>query len=90
MDLSRVGIRGWSFGGYLAALAVLRRPDVFHAGVAGAPVTDWLLYDTHYTERYLGHPDEEPENYQRTLLTVVDDDEKRPQKQEKSSKDKAS
>ena len=78
VDLSRVGIRGWSFGGYLAALAVLRRPDVFHAGVAGAPVTDWLLYDTHYTERYLGHPDEEPENYQRTLLTVVDDDEKRP------------
>ncbi|MBB2913483.1 dipeptidyl-peptidase-4 [Streptosporangium becharense] len=58
LDLSRVGIRGWSFGGYLAALAVLRRPDVFHAAVAGAPVTDWRLYDTCYTERYLGHPDE--------------------------------
>jgi dipeptidyl-peptidase-4 len=54
LDLSRVAIRGWSFGGYLAALAVLRRPDVFHAGVAGAPVTDWRLYDTYYTERYLG------------------------------------
>lgn len=54
LDLSRVGIRGWSYGGYLAALAVLRRPDVFHAGIAGAPVTDWSLYDTHYTERYLG------------------------------------
>jgi len=54
LDLGRVGIRGWSFGGYLAALAVLRRPDVFHAAVAGAPVTDWRLYDTHYTERYLG------------------------------------
>jgi dipeptidyl-peptidase-4 len=53
-DISRVAIRGWSFGGYLAALAVLRAPDVFHAGVAGAPVTDWVLYDTHYTERYLG------------------------------------
>ncbi len=47
---------GWSFGGYLAALAVLRRPEVFHAAIAGAPVTDWRLYDTHYTERYLGHP----------------------------------
>ena len=54
LDLDRVGIRGWSFGGYLAALAVLRRPDVFHTAVSGAPVTDWTLYDTHYTERYLG------------------------------------
>ncbi len=69
MDLDRVGIRGWSFGGYLAALAVLRRPDRFHAGVAGAPVTDWRLYDTHYTERYLGHPDEYPEHYEQTDLT---------------------
>jgi dipeptidyl-peptidase-4 len=51
IDLTRVAIRGWSFGGYLAALAVLRRPDVFHAAIAGAPVTDWRLYDTHYTER---------------------------------------
>lgn len=58
LDLSRVGIRGWSFGGFLAALAVLRRPDVFHAAVAGAPVTDWRLYDTCYTERYLGLPEE--------------------------------
>lgn len=56
MDLDRVGITGWSFGGYLSALAVQRRPDVFKAGVAGAPVTDWLDYDTHYTERYLGVP----------------------------------
>ena len=66
LDLGRVAIRGWSFGGYLAALAVLRRPDVFHAGIAGAPVTDWRLYDTHYTERYLGHPGTEPENYERS------------------------
>ncbi|WP_433295751.1 prolyl oligopeptidase family serine peptidase [Pseudonocardia sp. CA-142604] len=71
LDLTRVGIRGWSFGGYLAALAVLRRPDVFHAAVAGAPVTDWTLYDTHYTERYLGHPEEEPDTYARS--SVVED-----------------
>lgn len=68
LDLTRVGIRGWSFGGYLAALAVLRRPDVFHAAVAGAPVTEWRLYDTHYTERYLGHPEEHPEHYDRSSL----------------------
>ncbi len=70
LDLTRVGIRGWSYGGYLAALAVLRRPDVFHAGVAGAPVTDWRLYDTHYTERYLGHPEESPEVYDANSLAV--------------------
>ncbi|HXW43283.1 MAG TPA: prolyl oligopeptidase family serine peptidase [Streptosporangiaceae bacterium] len=68
LDLSRVAIRGWSFGGYLSALAVLRRPDVFHAAVAGAPVTDWRLYDTVYTERYLGHPDFSPEAYERSSL----------------------
>jgi dipeptidyl-peptidase-4 len=65
LDTSRVAIRGWSFGGYLAALAVLRRPEVFHAAIVGAPVTDQRLYDTHYTERYLGHPDENPEVYDR-------------------------
>ncbi|WP_327273107.1 S9 family peptidase [Streptomyces sp. NBC_01224] len=63
LDLGRVAIRGWSFGGYLAALAVLRRPDVFHAAVVGAPVTDQRLYDTHYTERYLGDPAKQPEVY---------------------------
>ena len=68
LDLTRVGIRGWSFGGYLAALAVLRRPDVFHAAVAGAPVTEWRLYDTHYTERYLGDPMRDPAPYDATSL----------------------
>lgn len=68
LDLTRVGIRGWSFGGWLAALAVLRRPDVFHVGVAGAPVTDWALYDTFYTERYLGTPSEQPAAYRSNSL----------------------
>ena len=68
LDTGRVAIRGWSFGGYLAALAVLRRPDVFHAAIAGAPVTDWHLYDTHYTERYLGFPDRDEESYERSSL----------------------
>lgn len=68
LDTSRVGIRGWSYGGYLAALAVLRRPDVFHAAVAGAPVTDWRLYDTHYTERYCGTPQDDPEVYAESSL----------------------
>jgi dipeptidyl-peptidase 4 len=68
LDLTRVAIRGWSFGGYLAALAVLRRPDVFHAAVAGAPVTEWRLYDTHYTERYLGNPNTDPAPYDRSSL----------------------
>ncbi|MGV4887041.1 prolyl oligopeptidase family serine peptidase [Streptomyces viridosporus] len=71
LDLDRVAVRGWSFGGYLAALAVLRRPDVFHAAVVGAPVTDLRLYDTHYQERYLGHPGEQPEVYRRN--SVIDD-----------------
>ncbi|GGS90670.1 prolyl oligopeptidase family serine peptidase [Streptomyces chromofuscus] len=72
LDLARVAIRGWSYGGWLAALAVLRRPDVFHAGIAGAPVTDWRLYDTHYTERYLGHPADSPEAYAKSSL-ITDD-----------------
>jgi dipeptidyl-peptidase 4 len=68
LDLGRVGIRGWSFGGYLAALAVLREPDVFHAAVAGAPVIDHRLYDTHWNERFLGNPRAEPEAYDRSSL----------------------
>lgn len=63
LDLSRVGIFGWSFGGYFSAMAVMRRPDVFHAGVAGAPVVDWRDYDTHYTERYMGLPQDNPSGY---------------------------
>lgn len=66
LDLTRVAIRGWSFGGFLAAMAVLRRPDVFHAAIAGAPVTDQRMYDTHFRERHLGHPARNPEAYDRS------------------------
>lgn len=69
-DLSKVAMRGWSYGGYLSALAVLRRPDVFHAAVVGAPVADWRLYDTHYTERYLGDPARQPEVYAHSSLVT--------------------
>ena len=68
LDLDRVGIRGWSFSGYLAAGAVLLRPDVFHAAVAGAAPTDRRLYDSFWEERFLGHPDVQPENYRRSSL----------------------
>ncbi|MGA1774956.1 MAG: alpha/beta fold hydrolase, partial [Nitriliruptoraceae bacterium] len=70
LDPTRVGVRGWSYGGTLAALLALRHPDRIRAAVVGAPVTDWALYDTHYTERYLGHPDRDPEAYRRS--SVVD------------------
>jgi dipeptidyl-peptidase-4 len=66
MDLDQVGIFGWSFGGYMAAMAVLMEPDVFRAAVAGAPVTDWRDYDTFYTERYMGLPAENTAGYDRT------------------------
>ncbi|HZA52095.1 MAG TPA: alpha/beta fold hydrolase, partial [Myxococcaceae bacterium] len=68
MDLSRVGILGWSYGGYMAALALMRYPEVFKAGVAGAPVTEWRDYDTHYTERYMGLPQEREDAYQRASV----------------------
>ena len=72
LDMTRVGITGWSFGGYLSAYAVLRRPDVYKVGVAGAPVADWRDYDTAYTERYLGLPEEEPPAYDAaSVLTAA-------------------
>jgi dipeptidyl-peptidase-4 len=78
LDLERVGIVGWSFGGYMSALAVLKRPDVFKAAVAGAPVVDWLDYDTHYTERYLGMPDTDAAAYKEGSLLTYAKDLKRP------------
>jgi dipeptidyl-peptidase-4 len=73
LDLNRVGIYGWSFGGYMSALSVLRRPDIYKAAVAGAPVVDWLDYDTHYTERYLGLPETDAAAYKEgNLLTYAE------------------
>jgi len=66
MDLDQVGIFGWSFGGYMAAMAVLLEPGIFRAAVAGAPVTDWHDYDTFYTERYMGLPADNAAGYQKT------------------------
>jgi dipeptidyl-peptidase-4 len=67
-DPSRVGIRGWSYGGFMTLNAVLNAPDIFKCGIAGAPVTSWMNYDTIYTERYMGLPSENAEAYQLTAL----------------------
>ena len=73
LDLDRVAIRGWSYGGYLATAALLHRPEVFHVGIAGAPVTDMRGYDSYWQERLFGMPDEQPEAYRRgSLLPYVD------------------
>jgi dipeptidyl-peptidase-4 len=63
VDTARIGILGWSYGGYMTCMAMLRAPEVFKAGFAGAPVTDWRQYDSIYTERYMGLPAENPEGY---------------------------
>ena len=65
VDAQRIGIFGWSYGGYMTLLGLLKAPEVFAAGIAGAPVTDWRLYDTHYTERYMGMPSD-GDNYDRS------------------------
>nr|WP_321986684.1 DPP IV N-terminal domain-containing protein [uncultured Lichenicoccus sp.] len=72
MDMRRVGVEGWSFGGYFTAMATIRRPDIFSAGVAGAPVVDFADYDTAYTERYLGTPQDDPAGYaESNVLTYA-------------------
>eukprot|EP00978_Attheya_sp_CCMP212_P000361 scaffold732_cov48-Attheya_sp.AAC.12 len=67
-DSNRVGIYGWSYGGYLSAMCLCRAPDVFHVAVAGAPVTSWDGYDTHYTERYMGLPSENVNGYRESAV----------------------
>jgi dipeptidyl-peptidase-4 len=72
VDPARVGVFGWSYGGYMTLMLMMQSPGTFAAGVAGAPVTDWRLYDTHYTERYLGMPDENADGYrQSNVLTYT-------------------
>ncbi len=63
VDPQRIGIWGWSYGGYMTLMALFTAPEVFRTGIAVAPVTDWRNYDTHYTERYLERPQENPEGY---------------------------
>jgi len=73
-DAERVGITGHSYGGYLTCIALLKAPDVFHVGVAGAPVTDWRNYDTIYTERYMRRPQDNPEGYKKaSCMTYAKD-----------------
>ncbi|MDQ3627082.1 MAG: S9 family peptidase, partial [Verrucomicrobiota bacterium] len=78
LDLTRVGVVGWSFGGYFSAIAAMRHPEIFRAGVVGAPVVTWENYDTHYTERYLGLPQENPEAYRVSNVLTYAKDLKRP------------
>jgi dipeptidyl-peptidase-4 len=63
VDPARIGVWGWSYGGYMTLNLMFKAPDVFRAGVAGAPVTDFALYDTHYTERYLDRPQDNAAGY---------------------------
>jgi dipeptidyl-peptidase-4 len=73
----RVGIHGWSYGGYMTLMMLLKHPGAFAAGIAGAPVTNWRLYDTHYTERYMGNPNDGDGRYEisspMTYATQLED-----------------
>jgi len=74
LDLQHVGIFGWSFGGYFSAMAAMQRPDIYRCAIAGAPVCSWEDYDTHYTERYLGLPQENARGYKDSdVLTYCED-----------------
>ncbi len=78
MDLKRVGVVGWSFGGYFSAMAAMQKPDVFRCAVVGAPVVTWVNYDTFYTERYLGLPSENAEGYRASNVLTYAKDLRRP------------
>jgi dipeptidyl-peptidase-4 len=68
VDPLRIGVWGWSYGGYMTLMLMFRAPEIFRAGVAGSPVTDWTLYDTHYTERFLGRPQDNPAAYEASSV----------------------
>ncbi len=68
VDPSRIGVWGWSYGGYMTLMSVFKEPGAFAAGASGAPVTDWALYDTHYTERYMGTPQGNPDGYKSSSV----------------------
>jgi dipeptidyl-peptidase-4 len=73
VDGTRIGVFGWSYGGYMALMSMVKAPGHFAAGVSGAPVTDWRLYDTHYTERYMSTPEDNPEGYREgNVMTHAD------------------
>jgi dipeptidyl-peptidase-4 len=78
MDLKRVGVVGWSFGGYFSAMAAMQKPDIFRCAVIGAPVVTWENYDTFYTERYLGLPSENPDGYRDSNVLTYAKDLRRP------------
>ena len=68
VDPSRIGVWGWSYGGYMALRLATEAPEAFSAYVSGAPVTDWSLYDTHYTERFMGKPQDEADAYTKASV----------------------
>jgi dipeptidyl-peptidase-4 len=68
VDGRRIAVHGWSNGGYMTLMLLAKASHVYVCGIAGAPVTDWALYDTHYTERYMDHPASNPDGYRRSSV----------------------
>lgn len=71
VDPARIGVHGWSYGGYMTLRLMLLHPEVFACGISGAPVTDWAMYETGYGERYMDSPQENPKGYQRSSCLPI-------------------